>query len=116
MSDAGPDALALGSEFPPASHEQWLKLVAGALKGASIADKLVAKTHDSLRVEALAARRKDAKPIACRPLGAPWAVVQRVDHPDPAAANVQALEDIENGATGLALAFAGAVGAYGYGI
>jgi methylmalonyl-CoA mutase len=40
----------------------------------------------------------------------------RVDHPDPAAANAQALDDLENGATGLALVFAGSIGAHGYGL
>ena len=48
--------------------------------------------------------------------GTPWATVQRVDHPEPAAANAEALHDLENGATGLSLVFAGAVGAYGYGL
>ena len=42
--------------------------------------------------------------------------MQRLDHPDPAAANAEALNDLENGATGLSLVFAGAVGAYGYGL
>src|SRR5262249_29249173 len=42
--------------------------------------------------------------------------MQRVDHPDPAAANGEALHDLENGATGLSLIFAGAIGAYGYGL
>jgi methylmalonyl-CoA mutase len=42
--------------------------------------------------------------------------MQRVDHPDPAAANAEALHDLENGANGLSLVFAGAVGAYGYGL
>ena len=57
-----------------------------------------------------------AVPIAGRAPGAPWAIMQRVDHPDPAAANAEALHDLENGATGLALVFAGSVGAYGYGL
>ena len=42
--------------------------------------------------------------------------MQRVDHPDPAAANAQALHDLENGATGLTLVCRGSVGAYGYGL
>src|SRR5262249_30457168 len=45
-----------------------------------------------------------------------WQVMQRVDHPDPPAANAQALHDLENGATGLQLVFAGALGAHGYGL
>ena len=42
--------------------------------------------------------------------------MQRVDHPDPAVANAQALEDLENGATGLVLVFAGSVSANGFGL
>ena len=42
--------------------------------------------------------------------------MQRIDHPDAALANAQALHDLENGATGLALVFAGANGAYGFGL
>src|SRR5262249_59156388 len=41
---------------------------------------------------------------------------QRVDHPDPAASNAEALHDLENGAAGLSVIFAGAIGAYGYGL
>ena len=42
--------------------------------------------------------------------------MQRIDHPDAAQANAQALHDLENGATGLTLVFAGANGAYGFGL
>ena len=42
--------------------------------------------------------------------------MQRLDHPDPVAANAEALNDLENGATGLSMVFAGSVGAYGYGL
>ena len=42
--------------------------------------------------------------------------MQRIDHPDAQAANAQALHDLENGATGLTLVFAGANGAYGFGL
>jgi methylmalonyl-CoA mutase len=42
--------------------------------------------------------------------------MQRVDHPNPAAANAQALDDLENGAAGLVLVFAGSVNANGYGL
>ena len=43
-------------------------------------------------------------------------VVQRVDHPEPAAANKLALEDLENGAGGLSIVFAGAPSARGFGL
>ena len=42
--------------------------------------------------------------------------MQRIDHPDAAKANAQALHDLENGATGLTLVFAGANGARGFGL
>ena len=42
--------------------------------------------------------------------------MQRIDHPDAAAANAQALHDLENGANGLTLVFAGANGARGFGL
>ena len=61
--------------------------------------------------------RSDAAPRAMRadPL-APWIVTQRIDDPDPHRANRQALEDIDQGATGLALIFEGAPNAFGYGL
>ena len=46
----------------------------------------------------------------------PWIVTQRIDDPDPDRANRQALDDIEQGATGLALVFEGAPNAFGYGL
>jgi methylmalonyl-CoA mutase len=106
----------LASEFPPATREQWEKLVAGVLKGADFDKRLVARTYDGLRIEPLYARAADARPIAVRAPAAPWQIMQRIDHPDPAAANAEALHDLENGATGLTLVFAGSTGAYGYGL
>ena len=115
MADA-PNDLPLAAEFPPATQEQWRKLVDGVLKGAPFERRLVAKTYDGLAINPLYARAAGAVPIAGRAPGSPWAIMQRVDHPDPAAANAEALHDLENGATGLALVFAGSVGAYGYGL
>ena len=40
----------------------------------------------------------------------------RIEHPDPAAANAEALHELENGAGGLSLVFAGAAGAHGFGL
>jgi methylmalonyl-CoA mutase len=116
MPEGSSDHLSLGAEFAAASREDWLRLVAAVLKGAPYEQKLIGETYDGLRIDALHERAAQARPVAGRALAAPWQVLQRVDHPDPAAANTQALEDLENGAAGLALVFAGAVGAYGYGI
>lgn len=110
------EPLALAAEFPPPSREQWLALVEGVLKGGAFEKKLVARTYDGLRIEPLYAREPNARPVAGRPAAQAWAVMQRVDHPDPATANQQALHDLENGATGLTLVFAGSIGARGFGI
>jgi methylmalonyl-CoA mutase len=109
------DDLRLAADFAPASYDDWRKLVDGVLKGAPF-EKLTAKTSDGLRIEPIYRRAVDSAPIAGRAAASPWQVMQRVDHPDPAAANAQALHDLENGATGLALVFAGANGAHGYGL
>jgi methylmalonyl-CoA mutase len=105
----------LAGEFPPAQREDWLKLVSAALKGAPV-EKLVATTYDGLKIEPLHARKADAQPLPGRAPGAPWQILQRVDHPDPAAANEQARQDLEHGATGLCVVFAGSIGANGYGV
>ena len=114
MSDA--EELAFATEFPAATREQWLKLVDGVLKGAPFDKRLVAKTYDGLSIQPLYSRDAGAKPVAARAPGAAWTVMQRVDHPDPAAANEQALHDLENGATGLTMVMAGSLNANGFGL
>ena len=115
MPDLAED-LAFASEFPAATREQWLKLVDGVLKGAPFDKRLVARSYDGLTIQPLYPRDSSAQPVAARAPGASWAVLQRVDHPDPAAANEQALHDLENGATGLTLVCRGSVNANGYGL
>jgi methylmalonyl-CoA mutase len=114
MSDA--EELAFATEFPAATREHWLKLVDGVLKGAPFDKRLVAKTYDGLSIQPLYPRNAGAKPVAARAAGAAWTVMQRVDHPDPAAANEQALHDLENGATGLTMVMAGSLNANGFGL
>ena len=113
MADS--DDLSLAAEFPAATQAEWRKLVDTALKGADFDKRLVSRTHDDLKVSPLYPRAANAAPVAGR-AARHWQVLQRVDHPDPAAANTQALQDLENGADGLALIFVGATGAYGYGL
>jgi methylmalonyl-CoA mutase len=108
--------LSLAADFPPADREAWLKLVAGVLKGAPFERRLVSKTYDGIAIEPLYGRNETARLIVGRPPGAPWLVLSRVEHPDPAAANDQALVELENGATGLSLVFAGSIGAFGFGL
>jgi methylmalonyl-CoA mutase len=108
--------LTFAADFPAASREAWLELVSGVLKGAPFERRLVSKTYDGLAIEPLYGRDDAARPIVGRAPGTPWQILSRIEHPDPAAANGQALQDLENGATGLSLVFAGSIGAYGFGL
>ena len=109
------EELRLAADFAPATYEDWRKLVDVALKGAPF-EKLVGKTYDGLTIEPIYPRARGATPVAGRPAGWPWQIMQRIDHPDAAQANTQAVHDLENGASGLTLVFAGANGAYGFGL
>jgi methylmalonyl-CoA mutase len=109
-----PDDLRLAADFAPASYDDWRKLVDGVLKGAPF-EKLVGKTYDGIKIEPIY-RRAHAAPIPGRGPAAPWQIMQRIDHPDAAMANAQALHDLENGATGLEIEFAGGAGARGFGV
>jgi methylmalonyl-CoA mutase len=103
------------AEFAPATALAWRGLVDAVLKGAPFS-KLESRTHDGLTIEPLYPRDSSATVVPGRAAGAAWTIIQRVDHPDPAAANAQALDDLQNGATGLVLVFAGSVSANGYGL
>jgi methylmalonyl-CoA mutase len=103
------------ADFPPATEQAWRGLVDAVLKGAPFA-RLESRTHDGLTIEPLYARDGAATALGGRAPGAAWTIMQRVDHPDPAAANAQALDDLQNGATGLVLVFAGSVSANGFGL
>ncbi len=109
------DDLRLSADFAPATYDDWRKLVDGVLKGAPF-EKLVGKTSDGLKIEPIYPRAHGAAPIAGRPAAAPWQIMQQIDHPDAAVANAQALHDLENGATGLEIEFAGGPGARGFGL
>src|SRR5690242_418710 len=97
--DEAETKLSLAGDFPAATREDWRKLVDAALKGAPF-QRLESKTADGLTIAPLYERAASAKPICGRTPGAAWRVMQRVDHPDPAAANAQARDDIANGTTG----------------
>jgi methylmalonyl-CoA mutase len=107
------DDLAFAAEFPAATRERWVALAARVLKGRPF-ESLIARSADGLAIAPLYARVREGTRIAGR--AGRWQVMARVDHPDAAAANTQALEDLEGGANGLVLVGAGAVGAHGYGL
>lgn len=112
---ADPDTLPFAADFPAATRDDWRKLVDAVLKGAPF-ERLVSTTYDGLRIDPLAARRADAQAVEARAGALPWEVLARIDHPDPVAANEIALRELENGASGLSLVFAGSLGDHGYGI
>jgi methylmalonyl-CoA mutase len=107
--------LPLASEFPQATYDDWRKLVDGVLKGAPF-ERLTAKTYDGVRIEPTYRRTTNATLLPGRAAAAPWQIMQRIDHPDAAKANAIALSELENGATGLEIEFAGGPGARGFGL
>ncbi|MDR1827502.1 MAG: methylmalonyl-CoA mutase subunit beta [Methylobacteriaceae bacterium] len=108
------ETFALGDDFPPVSKERWVRVVEETLKGADFEKRLVSRTYDGIRMEPLYQRREDVTPLAKENEGR-WVISQRVDHPDAAAANEQALTDVKNGANGLVLVYKGARSARGFG-
>jgi methylmalonyl-CoA mutase len=107
--------LPLASDFPQASYDDWRKLVDGVLRGAPF-EKLTAKTYDGVRIEPIYRRATNAALLPGRAVAAPWQIMQRIDHPDAAKASAIALAELENGATGLEIEFAGGPGARGFGL
>lgn len=92
------------SRFPPIDQSQWLDREAEAPEIASFGSSVLE-------------RRAGPTPTAYRRRARPaWRILQRIDDPDPKAANAQALLDIEAGATGLAIVFQGAPNAFGRGL
>lgn len=103
------------TEFPGIGEAGWRKLAEKALSGAKFDEALVSTFDESLSVQPLHPRA-DAKPVGRREPWRNWHFVQRIDDSDVMRANRQAIEDAQNGATGLALVFEGAPNAFGYGI
>jgi methylmalonyl-CoA mutase len=113
MSDT--EDLLLAADFPAATEQQWRSLVDQVLKGAPF-ERLISTTYDGLSITPLAQRRADVSPVAARPGATAWEILTRIDHPDPALANDIALRELNAGASGLSVVFAGAAGAYGFGL
>lgn len=109
LSFTGPE------NFTPSSEESWWDLVDKALKGVP-REKLFGATEDGLPIAPIYPRRTDSPARKLRARRDGWTVMQRIDIPDPAVANVQILEDLEGGADGLELVFSAAEGQGGAGI
>ena len=99
--------------FATFTEADWRKAAEASLKGGAF-DRLVSRTSDAIALQPLYPRRDG--PRALRGEGGAWRALARLDHPDAAAANEQALDDLANGADGLQVVFAGAGGAYGFGL
>lgn len=109
------DKLPLARDFPATDEAAWKTLVEKALKGAPFS-LLESKSYDGIAVEPLYSRATDAHIIPGRAPGKPWEVLQRIEPRDGKATNEQVLEDLNNGASGIALVFQGSPGDYGYGL
>lgn len=106
---------AIAGVFPQPTEDQWRKLVDKALKGGSF-DSLISRTYDGVALAPLYARATAAGPRALRKTPGRWSILGRVDLADADPANKLALEDLEGGADGLHVVFAGSQGSYGGGL
>ncbi len=108
------DDLTLAAEFPAATSDEWMKLVERVLKGGDF-ETLVARTYDGIRIEPIYGKAQASEPPLLAPHGR-WRIAQRVDHPEPDAADALALADLEGGADALTLVFPEAASARGFGL
>ncbi len=99
--------------FPARTEADWRKAAEAALKGAAL-DKLVSVTADGVALGPLHAAR--VGPRALRGQPGPWKALSRLDHPGAQDFSAQAREDLDNGADGLSVVFAGSGAAYGFGL
>ena len=109
-------ALLKDCNFEPIDRDKWLALARRTIGEASFEAALVGHTDDGIRIEPIHERAVDGIHLPRANPSLPWRIVQRVDDPDPARANLQAREDIAQGASGLSVVFAGAPNAFGGGI
>lgn len=105
---------AIAGVFPQSDEENWRKLVERALKGASF-DSLTSKAYGGIGIAPLYPRATHTMKALRRTPGR-WSILARVDCDVSGAANRLALDDLEGGADGLHIVFAGSLGAYGGGL
>jgi methylmalonyl-CoA mutase len=101
------DTIALAADFPASDHQDWVALVTKTLKGGAPED-LTWTSRDGVSIEALhldaPALPEPVRFSGLRSQGAGrWDLRTVISHADPAAANRQALQDLENGASSLLL-------------
>lgn len=108
-------ATLLELDFGDQGVAHWRAAAAKALKGAGI-ETLASHAPDGFAYGPLHERKSDIVHLARGGTSRPWTIVARIDDPDIERAAQQAREEIENGATGLALVFEGAGNAFGFGL
>jgi len=102
------------SAFAPADMGAWRRLAISALGGRPF-EALISHTFEGLAIEPLYEHAAAESPRTFRQQPGAWKVSQRIDHPDPAAANLMARADLDGGADALTLVIAGAPTARGFG-
>lgn len=101
--------------FAAGSQADWRKAAEKALAGEPF-DVLTSTTDDGIRIPPISPASPEATPVGRVRPELPWTIVQRIDDTDPKRANAQALDDVANGATGLAVVFSGAPNSFGFGL
>jgi methylmalonyl-CoA mutase len=105
----------LGGEaaiFPDWTEADWRRVAEAALRGKGL-ESLASRSADGVHIDPLYMPAEGMQP---RGREGPWRVIARLDHPDASEANANALDDLSGGADGLQVVFAGATGAYGFGL
>lgn len=102
----------LANSFSPVSEARWREIAQAALKSGDLG-RLNSPGEDGFAIAPIYERAVGPRPFRSN---GRWRVIARVDHPDARQSNDSVLDDLANGADGLQLIFAGAGGAYGYGL
>jgi methylmalonyl-CoA mutase len=112
MKEAAP---APGIPTVPASEADWRRLVEGALDGRPF-ESLVSTSFEGLKIAPLYPRATVEGARALRQHHGPWKISQRMDHPEPEAANQLARADLIGGADALTLTVSQAQPARSFGV
>jgi len=114
--------LTLAAEFPEVTQAEWTSQAETTLKSGGI-ERLVTKTGDDIAVQPIyptpddVFATLDTRRTTAKAWESPsWDIIQRADIPDITAANEQILDDLKNGANGIAMVVPGAVSAGLYGV
>lgn len=101
---------------PSEAEAAWRAAVDRQLKGADFDAALVSRTRDGIPIGPLHPKADPVAPGPRRDRVNPVRVFARVDHPEAARANALARAEVEGGADGLTLTFAGSGSARGFGL